>query len=198
MNHTAWASLCSFLITAVLFATPSVAQPESDAVHFETNSGLHFFAGGTVTIVEKGADDIYAAGGTISVVATTAEDLIVAGGSVTFKDIEVEDVVTAGGDIEVEGSLGQDLIATGGAITVFESTVVSGDAVLSGGEVILNGVVERSLTATGGEVWIDARIDGDAEVRGSFINFAPGTAIGGDLAYWTDNPVDIPADMTVG
>lgn len=186
-----------FFLTA-LSDREAAAQISQDSAHFETSSGLHFFAGGTVTVVEDDADDIYAAGGSISVVSTTAEDLILAGGSIAIKNVTVEGVVVAGGEINVDGTLSQDLVATGGSIEVASATSIGGDAIVSGGTLSINGTIGGSLAVAGAEIEIDARIGGDAEVRGGSVTFAPGTVITGDLTYWSEDSVDIPSGMTVG
>lgn len=197
MNRTRLIAAVWCALVFILSLSSVEAQDTNRGAHFQTRSGLHFFAGGAVTVVEQDADDIYAAGGTVSVVSTSAEDLIVAGGSVTFKDIVVEDVVTAGGDIDIDGTLSQDLVATGGMIYVRDTATIGGDAMVSGGELTVNGTIDGSLTAAGSKVWIAANIAGNVDVSGSSIEFAPGTVIGGNLTYRSAGQVDIPPGVTV-
>jgi hypothetical protein len=183
---------------ALLAVTTAALAADSDEI---TSAGIgddYFSAGGTVELDEPVAGDALLAGGTVESNASIGGDATLAGGEVGVRATIGDDLYAAGGRVEVDALVAGNARIAGGRVRIAPESRIEGGASIAGGTVTAEGEFGRYLSIVGGAVTLGGRIGGDVRVYGDRLTVLPGTRIGGQLRYRTDDEVTLPRDVEIG
>ncbi len=150
-----------------------------------------YMAGGNIHIRAEVTGDVVAAGGRVFIRQKVKGDVIAAAGRVLMMAEVSDDVRLAGGDVTLSGHVGDDAILAGGSVTVTPESIIEGRGWLSGGYLDIAGHFKQELKAAGGRIILNARVDGDVELTGEWVNISSSTVINGDLIYRSPNKAEI-------
>lgn len=178
------------LVLAAALSGPSAAQDKEAVRRFGDDL---FVAGSDVRVTDPALEDVYAAGRNVTVQENVRESVHVAGRAVRLAGAVGRDAYAAGQDVEIRGPVTGDVTAFGERVEMSGSA--GGDAILAGREVEVVGPVAGDATLVGEEVEIAGPISGSVQVRADRIRFGPAARIGGTLAYWSPNRIDVPASV---
>jgi cytoskeletal protein CcmA (bactofilin family) len=186
-------------------ALPSVAMASevrsgSNAVVApgETLDDDLFATGQTVTISGRVTGDVFAAAGTIVVTGTVDGDLIGAAQQVVVDGTVNGDVRAAGAVVTVNGQVGRSVSGLAQHVNVSSTGRVNGSVQAAAETVSAFGSVGRGMTVGGGTVQLGGPVGADVTTWAERFTIAPSTRIGGDLSYYTEQPIQVPAGTVSG
>jgi cytoskeletal protein CcmA (bactofilin family) len=199
------------VVAAVLAALVFLLWPAPNAAAFDRRTGERVVvpAGQTVN------DDVFAAGRSISVDGTVHGDVFAFGESVTVAGIVDGDLIAAGNRIvvdgqvtgsvraasqylELNGAVGRNVSVAGQQLDLGRGGRVAGNWLGAGEVLSIDGDVGGSLAAAVHDFNVQGRVGEGAEVAIESISFGPGARIGGDLTYYADHEVTVPAQAVTG
>lgn len=173
----------------------------STVVFAQDNLALHRFAGDfygagvEVRVDSDGIEDLYAAGETVTVDANIRESAHAAGRQIRVNRGVGGDLYAAGYAVDIGGAVSGDFTAAGYRVELGNDGSVGEDALLAGRFVLIHGPIAGDANLAGETVEIAAPISGSVEIRASEIRFSDDARIGGTLAYWSPNEIEVPASV---
>ena len=187
IRNVLFCSTCFFGLS-----TPVLAQEDQVEHRF---GGDFYGAGVEVRIDDAAVEDLYAAGETITVDSNVRESAHTAGRQVRVNRAVGGDLYAAGYAVDIGGAVGGDVTAAGDRVGVGDGGSVGEDVLLAGRFVLIHGPISGDANLAGETVEIAAPISGSVEIRASEIRFSDDARIGGTLAYWSPNEIEIPATV---
>ncbi len=180
------------VVLATCIAGPGAAQEDEKRHRFSDDV---YAAGMDVRITEAEVDDVFAAGETVTVETDVRGSMHVIGRQITVSGNVGDDLYSAGYSVDVRGTVSGRLVAAGYRVEISSNGSVGDDALLGGRLVFVRGPITGDASLGGETVEIAAPISGSVETRASQIRFGEGARIDGTLAYWSEDPVEVPASV---
>ncbi len=157
----------------------------------------YFAAGESVTVAGTVAGDAYIAGGMVNVEGTVKGDLLVAGGTVTIRGTVEQDVRAAGGEIVISGVVNGNVTVAGGSVTITDGAKISGNLVSGAGNLNIYSPIAKDITVGAGQLTIGNTVAGNVVAGVGELTLTPNAQVGGDLTYYSEEPVTLSAGAEV-
>lgn len=172
------------------FALAADAQ-ENASVHHLGND--LFASGRNVHVTDANADSIFAAGANVAIDTEARRAVHAAGRYVAINRSVGESLYAAGFNVNVAAPVKGDVVAAGYRVELGPMASVGRDLIASGRFVTINAPVAGNAALMGATIEIMAPISGSVDIRAREISFGPNARIEGQLKYWSDHRIDIPA-----
>jgi cytoskeletal protein CcmA (bactofilin family) len=194
-------------LVAVLAAPAPAAyaleRRSSDAVIVSADQTVDddvFAAGRLVRIDGTVRGDVYAFAQVVTVTAggTIEGDLIAAAQQVIVDGQVRGNVRAAGATVQVNGGVGRNVTGAAQLLQLGTAGRVGGSWISAGETTALAGDVGGAFTAAGEDVILQGRIGRGAEAALRSLTLGPNARIGGDLTYYADHELNIPAQAVGG
>lgn len=139
--------------------------------------------------------DAFVAGFSVEVEGDVAKDVHAAGFDIKFKSDVGGNLYAAGSNVLVSGKVGEDLTIAGFTVNLTDDAYVQGNARIAAGNMTIDAPLAGSLTASGGSIKLNESIQGDVRLTASDITFGNDAVINGNLTYYSDEEIAIPASV---
>lgn len=197
------ASLPFFLMSVLLFSTPSVLLAaefrSGDQVGIsqgETVAEDMYATGSTVTAAGSITGDLYAGAGTVVLSGTVSQDAVIGGGTVTLLGSVGDDIRIGGGTVVVQGRVGGDALIGGGQVTL-GGEGIEGDTIIGAGSVSIEAPIRGDVRVAGGDILINSTVAGNVEIKGENIHLGPRAVLEGTLTYESPREVEMAEGAVV-
>ncbi|MCX5497030.1 hypothetical protein OSH11_20160 [Kaistia dalseonensis] len=178
----------------VLLLLGGAASADDDGGSHRFGNSL-FTTGMDVRVGQPGLRGLFAAGETVAIDSDISGTAHAAGRNVRFDAAVGGDAYAIGYSVSFDAPVTGDVTAAGYAVNVGAKGSIGGEAILGARYVNIDGPIAGNALLTGDVVEIGAPISGSAEIRAREIRFGPGAHIGGNLTYWSDRALNIPAEV---
>lgn len=156
-----------------------------------------YAAGGEVRIEGAIAGAAVLAAGSAEISGDVAGDLILAGGQINLAGGVGDDLRVAGGSVQITGFVTDNATISGGTVTIGPGSAIGGRTWIAGGDVDMAGQIGGDLRVVAGTAVISGRVAGNLDIAAREIRVEPGTIIGGNLVWRSNQPPVIAEDVQI-
>ena len=199
------------LFLALVVALAAFGSPAPAAQAFDRRSGDAIVipagqvvdddlaaAGRLVRIDGTVHGDVYAFGQNVTVTGTIDGDLIAAAQQVVVDGQVRGDVRVAGALVQLNGAVGRNVTGVGQLLQLGSGGRVGGSLAGAGETLSLSGDIGGAAAAAAHDLTVQGRIGRNAEMALTSLTLGPRASIGGNLTYYADHQLDIPAQAVAG
>lgn len=173
------------VMSGAVFATSDINYNKNVFVN-NTHIGNLYVIGSSINVPANVTGDLMAMGSDIKSTGLVNNDVTLVGSNIVLDDVVGGAVRVAGNSISVNSSVFGDLVLAGMDVNVHNDTLVGGNTYLAGSIINVKGTHSGNLIIKGSIVYVDAEIDGNAEIAASRITWGKNARINGNLTI-SDN-----------